>query len=109
MSARAGFGIRWLRRLAAEVEPLQFSVRCPALFEHLHMLGRSNAESCQRQDHGTDGHDGLGGFANLTAPWALSNRRANVAFGSNAMNHRIEFIAQVDQLVERQIGTPART
>jgi hypothetical protein len=107
LSARAGLGSRWFRRLAAEVEPLQFSVRCPALFEHLHLLGRSNAESRQRQDHGTDGHNGLGGFANPTAPWALDDRRANMAFGSNAMKHRIEFIAQVDQLVERQIGTPA--
>ena len=62
LSARASLGSRWFRRPAAEVEPLQFSVRCPALFEHLHLLGRSNAESRQRQDHGTDGHNGLGGF-----------------------------------------------
>ena len=106
VTTRAGIGSPWFRRPAAEVEPLQFSVRCPALFEHLHLLGRSNAESRQRQDHGTNSHNGLGSFANLTASWALDDRRADVAFGSDAMKHRIKFIAQLYQFIERKIGTP---
>ena len=65
MRARRSSGPRWLRRLAVKVEPVLFSVRAPALFVRLHLLGWRDTESAERQDHGPYSDVGLGGFADI--------------------------------------------
>src|ERR1039457_5091783 len=90
MSARRGSSLRWLRRLAAKVEPVLFSVRGPALFERLHLLGRRHTESAERQDHGPDGDVAFGCFANMSAPRAPDYGRTDVPLSPNLVQHGVE-------------------
>jgi len=96
MSARRGASHRWLRRLAVKVELVLFSVRGPALFEHLHMLGRSHTESAERQDHGTDGDVGLGGFANMSTLRAPDNGRTDMPLSPDPVQHGVKLVAQLN-------------
>jgi hypothetical protein len=87
-------------------EPVLFSVRGPALFGHLHLFGRRDAEAPERQDHGPDGDVGFGGFSDMPAPRALNHRRTDVAFRPNPVQHGVRLAAQLNQLGHRQARLP---
>ena len=67
----------------------------------LRLLRRRYTEAGKRQDHGPDGHIRLGSFRNMPAPGTTDYTRADVPLGSDAMQHRVGFAAQLDQPAKR--------
>lgn len=88
--------IRGLRRLAVKVEPVLFSVRGPALFERLHLLGRRHTESAERQDRGPNGDVGFGGLTNMSTPRAPDSGRTDVPLSSDPVKQGVKLVAQLN-------------
>src|ERR1039457_543369 len=80
---------------------LLFSVRGPTFFKGVYRLGGRDTEPDERQDHGPDSYMRLGAFADMSAPRAFVDGRTDVPLRTNAMQHCIELVAQVNQFVER--------
>ena len=78
-----------------------FSVRGPTFFKGVYRLGGRDTEPDERQDHGPDSYMRLGAFADMSAPRAFEDGRTDVPLRTNAMQHCIELVAQVNQFVER--------
>ena len=96
MRATSDVGQRWLGRFAINVKTVLLPVRCPTLFKSVGLLGCRDAESSERQDHGTNTNVGLGAFANTSTSRAFEGGRTDVPLGSNSLKRCIEVISQLN-------------
>ena len=88
------------RSHATKINPLLLPVCCPRFLKRAGLLGWSDPESSERQDHRTNADVRLRALANMPTLWAPKNCRANVPVGSNSLQHRVQVIAQLDDCVE---------
>jgi hypothetical protein len=75
----------------------------PSAFRSPLPLRLSLFRSDRGTNHGPDTYVRLGGFSDVPAAPACDDGRTDVPFESNAMQHRVEFVAEGDQIGERQI------
>jgi hypothetical protein len=96
-------GSLWGRRgvaFAIEIKHFLLPVRHPTFFKSMCQFGGGDTESSDRQDHGANTDVGLRGFANVPTVRTPDHGATDVPLGPNAMQHRVQFIAQLDDGVE---------
>jgi len=85
---------------AKNIESVLLPVQRPTLFKRLDPLGVGDAESYERQQHCTNADMRLRAFTNMPTMRTSKDRRADVPFGSSALEHRVQAISQFDGSLE---------
>ena len=91
---------------AVEIQTLLVVVSGPLSFECLCLCGRGNTEPPRRKDHRSNAHLRLGHRAAESALGAGENRRRNLSFGPDPVQHGIQRIAQFDERRARHRFSP---
>ncbi len=81
------------RPFAVQVQFILFAVCRPPFFEGMCLLSRSDTESGQRQDHGSDADMGRRGPPDVSAVPTPENRRTDIAFQSKSLKHRVKVVS----------------
>ena len=78
---------------AKKIDTRLLPVCGPRLFDGANLVGRSDSETSERQDHRANAEVMLRALTNLPTFRAPENRVAKVTVGSNLLQHRVQLIA----------------
>ena len=88
-----GLNRRRSRPFAEQVQFILFAVHRPPFFERMYLLGRSDTESGQRQDHGSHADMRRRSWADVSAVPTSENRRTDIPFQSKSLEHRVKVVS----------------
>ena len=92
--------------LAIQIKLVILPVSDPFPLQHFCVVGFSDLESSQREDHGTHADFRLGPGPYFPAPRTFEDRRMNATGKANLMQDCVQRITQLDKVGEGQANMP---
>jgi hypothetical protein len=106
MDAAGHLGRRRGCASAIKIKTLLLPVGCPVFLKSGCVLGRRDTESSKGKHHRANTNVRIRAFANMPTVRTSKNWGMDVSLGSNALEHRVEVVAQLDDCVEGHTRMP---